>query len=46
MEGRERCKIDNLLVSLQNLYNFLAQPNILEHLDVSNTETALESVSN
>lgn len=34
------------LTIFQNLYNFLAQPNVLEHLDISNTDTALESVSN
>lgn len=28
----------------QNLYNFLAQPNVLEQLDISSTDTALESV--
>lgn len=29
----------------QNLNNFLAQPNALEYLDISNTDTTLESVS-
>jgi hypothetical protein len=28
----------------QNLYNFLAQPNSLTHLDISGTDTALETV--
>uniref|UniRef100_A0A182IZP5 Uncharacterized protein n=1 Tax=Anopheles atroparvus TaxID=41427 RepID=A0A182IZP5_ANOAO len=27
-----------------NLYNFLAQPNVIEHLDISRTDTTLESV--
>lgn len=30
---------------LQNLNNFLAQPNALEYLDISSTDTTLESVS-
>lgn len=29
----------------QNLNNFLAQPNVLEYLDISSTDTTLESVS-
>lgn len=32
--------------SFQNLYNFLAQPNVLEYLDLSATDTFLENVSN
>lgn len=34
-----------LIFILQNLYNFLAQPNVLEHLDISATDTTLENVS-
>lgn len=30
---------------MQNLNNFLAQPNALEYLDISSTDTTLESVS-
>ena len=39
--------INNLLIQFfrQNLNNFLAQPNALEYLDISNTDTTLESVS-
>lgn len=33
------------VITLQNLYNFLAQPNVLEHLDISATDTTLENVS-
>ncbi|XP_035912267.1 F-actin-uncapping protein LRRC16A isoform X2 [Anopheles stephensi] len=29
---------------VNNLYNFLAQPNVIEHLDISRTDTTLESV--
>lgn len=29
----------------QNLYNFLAQPNVISNLDISSTDTMLESVS-
>lgn len=32
-------------ILLQNLYNFLAQPNVLTHLNLTNTETTLENVS-
>lgn len=34
-----------LSLSSQNLYNFLAQPNSLEYLDLSATDTFLENVS-
>lgn len=30
---------------MQNLYNFLAQPNVLEYLDLSSTDTFLENVN-
>lgn len=35
----------SMLFIFQNLYNFLAQPNVLEHLDISMTDTLLENVS-
>lgn len=34
-----------MIFFLQNLNNFLAQPNALEYLDISSTDTTLESVS-
>uniref|UniRef100_A0A336K1P9 CSON012992 protein n=1 Tax=Culicoides sonorensis TaxID=179676 RepID=A0A336K1P9_CULSO len=34
---------NSLKDDINNLYNFLAQPNVLGHLDISNTDTALES---
>lgn len=34
-----------IIFQLQNLYNFLAQPNVLEYLDLSATDTFLENVS-
>lgn len=37
-------KFKNCLL-FQNLYNFLAQPNAVSHLDISATDTMLESVS-
>lgn len=30
---------------MQNLHNFLAQPNVLEYLDLSSTDITLENVS-
>lgn len=35
-----------VIIHLQNLCNFLAQPNSLTHLDLSGTDTTLECVSN
>uniref|UniRef100_A0A2A4KA86 CARMIL pleckstrin homology domain-containing protein n=1 Tax=Heliothis virescens TaxID=7102 RepID=A0A2A4KA86_HELVI len=37
---------NNLKDDVHNLYNFLAQPNVLTHLNLTNTETTLENVSN
>ncbi|XP_063699418.1 F-actin-uncapping protein LRRC16A isoform X2 [Culicoides brevitarsis] len=34
---------NSLKDDINNLYNFLAQPNVLEELDISSTDTALES---
>lgn len=34
-----------IIFQLQNLYNFLAQPNVLEYLDLSATDTFLENVN-
>lgn len=34
-----------MYLKLQNLCNFLAQPNSLTHLDLSGTDTTLECVS-
>lgn len=36
---------NSLKDDINNLYNFLAQPNILENLNICNTDTPLESVS-
>lgn len=33
------------VISIQSLCNFLAQPNVIKHLDISKTETTLEAVS-
>ncbi|XP_050672069.1 F-actin-uncapping protein LRRC16A isoform X2 [Leptidea sinapis] len=35
---------NNLKDDVQNLYNFLAQPNVLTHLNLVNTETTLENM--
>lgn len=35
---------NNLKDDINNLYNFLAQPNVLEHLDISATDTQLENL--
>ncbi|XP_055602559.1 F-actin-uncapping protein LRRC16A isoform X2 [Uranotaenia lowii] len=35
---------NNLKDDLNNLYNFLAQPNVVEYLDISRTDTTLESL--
>ncbi|KAH9637129.1 hypothetical protein HF086_016151 [Spodoptera exigua] len=37
---------NNLKDDVHNLYNFLAQPNVLTYLNLTNTETTLENVSN
>ncbi|KAH8261641.1 hypothetical protein KR044_012753 [Drosophila immigrans] len=37
-------KYSNLLYLLQNLHNFLAQPNVLEHLDLASTDITLENL--
>lgn len=37
--------INIIITYLQNLCNFLAQPNSLTHLDLSGTDTTLECVS-
>lgn len=39
-----RCNIKTVFILFQNLYNFLAQPNAVSHLDISATDTMLESV--
>lgn len=36
---------NSLKDDINNLYNFLAQPNVLENLNICNTDTPLESVS-
>ncbi|XP_021699947.1 F-actin-uncapping protein LRRC16A isoform X3 [Aedes aegypti] len=35
---------NNLKDDVNNLYNFLAQPNVIEYLDISKTDTILESL--
>ncbi|XP_059613846.1 F-actin-uncapping protein LRRC16A isoform X3 [Phlebotomus argentipes] len=35
---------NNLKDDINNLYNFLAQPNVLEHLNISATDTTLENL--
>ncbi|XP_047993158.1 F-actin-uncapping protein LRRC16A isoform X2 [Leguminivora glycinivorella] len=35
---------NNLKDDVHNLYNFLAQPNVLTHLNLTNTETTLENM--
>uniref|UniRef100_W4VRD5 Putative myosin-i-binding protein n=1 Tax=Corethrella appendiculata TaxID=1370023 RepID=W4VRD5_9DIPT len=35
---------NNLKDDISNLYNFLAQPNVLEYLDISKTDTTLENL--
>ncbi|XP_062707833.1 F-actin-uncapping protein LRRC16A isoform X11 [Aedes albopictus] len=35
---------NNLKDDVNNLYNFLAQPNVIEYLDISRTDTTLESL--
>ncbi|KAL1379761.1 hypothetical protein pipiens_014664 [Culex pipiens pipiens] len=35
---------NNLKDDITHLYNFLAQPNVIEHLDISKTDTTLESL--
>ncbi|XP_061378278.1 F-actin-uncapping protein LRRC16A isoform X3 [Danaus plexippus] len=35
---------NNLKDDVHNLYNFLAQPNVLTHLNLTNTETTLENI--
>lgn len=35
---------NNLKDDVNNLYNFLAQPNVIEYLDISKTDTTLESL--
>ncbi|XP_037044031.1 F-actin-uncapping protein LRRC16A isoform X5 [Bradysia coprophila] len=35
---------NNLKDDINNLYNFLAQPNVLKHLDLSTTDTFLENL--
>lgn len=35
---------DYVFFFFQNLHNFLAQPNVLEYLDLSATDTTLENV--
>ena len=37
--------IHNIYLIFQNLHNFLAQPNVLEYLDLSSTDITLENVS-
>jgi len=37
--------VSKIFQFLQNLHNFLAQPNVLEHLDLASTDITLENVS-